>query len=67
MRAITSGVILAASLAVGSSTHADEEGDRNCSDFSTQREAQQFYEANGPGDPHRLDRDKDGVACESLS
>ncbi|MGX9856197.1 YHYH domain-containing protein [Limimaricola variabilis] len=40
--------------------------DRNCSDFSTHREAQQFYEAAGPGDPHGLDRDRDGIACESL-
>ena len=42
--------------------------DRNCSDFSTWLEAQSFFESEGgPGsDPHRLDRDKDGIACESL-
>lgn len=40
--------------------------DRDCSDFSTQAEAQAFFEAAGPGDPHRLDHDGDGVACESL-
>ncbi len=42
--------------------------DRDCSDFQTQAEAQAFYEAaGGPDrDPHRLDPDKDGVACESL-
>jgi endonuclease YncB( thermonuclease family) len=40
--------------------------DRDCSDFSTQREAQTFYESAGPGDPHRLDADGDGKACESL-
>ena len=40
--------------------------DRNCSDFDTQPEAQRFFEAQGPSDPHRLDRDNDGVACESL-
>jgi len=28
--------------------------DRDCSDFSTWREAQAFFEAAGPGDPHRL-------------
>ena len=40
----------------------------NCSDFETWREAQSFYESEGgPGsDPHRLDRDGDGVACQSL-
>jgi micrococcal nuclease len=40
-------------------------GDCDCSDFKTQREAQRVLDAF-PGDPHRLDRDKDGIACESL-
>ncbi len=42
--------------------------DRNCSDFDTWREAQDFFEAaGGPDeDPHRLDINGDGVACESL-
>ena len=45
-----------------------EEPDRNCSDFDTWREAQDFYEAAGgpDSDPHRLDGNSDGVACESL-
>lgn len=40
----------------------------NCSDFVTQAEAQRAYETcGGPSnDVHGLDRDKDGVACESL-
>ena len=42
--------------------------DRNCSDFDTWAEAQAFYEAAGgpETDRHRLDRDGDGVACQSL-
>ena len=42
--------------------------DRNCSDFETWREAQDFFEAEGgpAQDPHRLDRDKDAIVCESL-
>jgi endonuclease YncB( thermonuclease family) len=40
--------------------------DRDCSDFDTQPEAQRFFERAKPGDPHRLDGDGDGVACESL-
>ena len=42
--------------------------DRDCPDFFTQREAQDFYlAAGGPTrDPHRLDRDRDGFACEAL-
>ncbi len=39
---------------------------RDCGDFSSQAEAQAFYEAAGPGDPHRLDGEGDGTACESL-
>lgn len=40
----------------------------NCSDFSTHAEAQSVYEQCGgvANDVHKLDRDKDGLACESL-
>ena len=42
--------------------------DRDCSDFETRQEAQDFFEAAGgpERDPHLLDRNKDGTACESL-
>jgi len=42
--------------------------DRDCGDFRTWAEAQDFYEAAGgpERDPHRLDTDRDGIACESL-
>jgi len=42
--------------------------DRDCSDFATQAEAQAFFLANGgpARDPHRLDGDGDGIACERL-
>jgi endonuclease YncB( thermonuclease family) len=41
--------------------------DRDCGDFSSQRAAQIFFLNNGgPGsDPHALDAEGDGVACES--
>lgn len=41
--------------------------DRDCGDFSSQRAAQIFFlSQGGPGfDPHRLDSDSDGIACES--
>lgn len=47
----------------------EEYGDRDCSDFSTQREAQLFFlrEGGPSNDYHGLDRDNDGVACESLT
>jgi hypothetical protein len=42
--------------------------DYNCEDFSTQPEAQTFFEKVGGmgNDINRLDGDKDGEACESL-
>ena len=40
--------------------------DRDCGDFSSQREAQRFFEEAGADDPHRLDGDGDGVVCTSL-
>jgi hypothetical protein len=39
--------------------------DLNCSDFATQADAQATVDAN-PGDPNGLDRDDDGIACETL-
>ncbi|MEG4347226.1 excalibur calcium-binding domain-containing protein [Microcoleus sp. A003_D6] len=39
--------------------------DCNCSDFATQAQAQRVLEAY-PGDPFKLDRDKDSIACETL-
>jgi len=41
------------------------DGDYDCSDFATQAQAQQVLDES-TGDPYRLDRDGDGVACESL-
>lgn len=46
--------------------NAQAEGfyDYNCSDFETQEEAQAVYEKCGT-DVNGLDRDKDGLVCES--
>ncbi|HEY0070224.1 MAG TPA: thermonuclease family protein [Chloroflexia bacterium] len=59
----------AASPTASTSLRYDPNGpDRDCGDFSTHAEAQAFFEAaGGPGsDPHKLDGDHDGVACETL-
>jgi micrococcal nuclease len=42
--------------------------DKDCSDFRSWRAAQSFYKRHGGPrrDPHRLDADRDGIACESL-
>ena len=45
--------------------YADD--DKNCDDFSTQEEAQQYFDNHDPdADPSDLDRDDDGQACDSL-
>ena len=58
---------VAANGAAGPSGDSDFE-DRNCSDFATWQEANSFFEDQGGPhrDPHRLDRNGDGVPCESL-
>ncbi|MFH1863167.1 MAG: thermonuclease family protein [bacterium] len=54
--------------ATSSSSGAYTGADKDCPDFKTQAEAQSFFiSQGGPSkDPHRLDQDKDGVACETL-
>ncbi|QIO25027.1 thermonuclease family protein [Haloarcula sp. JP-L23] len=59
--------------AIATSTESDAsdipppppDGDYDCSHFDTQAQAQAVLERTA-GDPHRLDGDDDGVACESL-
>lgn len=39
--------------------------DLDCADFPTQAKAQRFFKKHHPNrDPHRLDADHDGLACE---
>jgi endonuclease YncB( thermonuclease family) len=71
------GTLAFAALALtllGASTHAGgpspsaaAAGDRDCSDFASQRAAQNYFlSKGGPGrDPDHLDADGDGIACES--
>ncbi len=41
--------------------------DKDCADFRAQKQAQTFFVSHDPAaDPHRLDGDRDGIACESL-
>jgi hypothetical protein len=42
-----------------------QDGDLDCADFATQEEAQAELERD-PSDPHGLDADSDGIACEHL-
>ncbi|MCW2853603.1 MAG: Competence protein ComEC/Rec2-related protein [Nocardioides sp.] len=50
-------------VAVASPAHAR---DKNCSDFDTQAQAQDYLDQQGGGDPDGLDADDDGIACETL-
>jgi endonuclease YncB( thermonuclease family) len=53
-------------LALLSAAPAQAVVDRDCSDFATQEAAQVFFLQNSPStDPHRLDADGDGVACDA--
>lgn len=60
------GLVFSTSGVVGATSHP---GDKNCSDFETTAEAEAYWEENGydkNDDPDGLDRDKDGIPCESL-
>jgi endonuclease YncB( thermonuclease family) len=60
-------LMLAALAGIGPSTAAA--GDRDCSDFDTQAQAQSYFDRMGGGPNNnvdRLDADGDGRACETL-
>jgi hypothetical protein len=41
--------------------------DLDCADFNSHAQAQRFFEKHNPRrDPHNLDGDNDGIACEDL-
>lgn len=62
------GLLASVLFTIAGATSASAFVDRDCSDFDTQAQAQTFFVNNGgpQKDPHRLDADGDGVACESL-
>lgn len=63
---VVSALVFAAAAAFPGTAAA---ADRDCSDFSSQRAAQDYFVSKGgpSSDPDRLDRDRDGVACEEVS
>jgi endonuclease YncB( thermonuclease family) len=64
--ALTAVVGLVAAMLTAFASPAGAVIDRDCGDFATQAGAQTFFVNAGPGDPHRLDGDNDGRACETL-
>ena len=65
MQRIVAVAVTVVALALPATTTA---ADKDCSDFRTWKAAQRFYKNHGGPryDPHRLDADRDGIACESL-
>lgn len=64
-----SGIALGSLLFIGTtfSVAADNHVDRDCGDFANHEEVMAFWYENGysaENDPHDLDRDNDGLACE---
>ena len=41
--------------------------DTDCKDYPSQQMAQNFYDSMGQNNAHGLDRDLDGIACESFN
>ncbi|UUW90593.1 excalibur calcium-binding domain-containing protein [Pimelobacter simplex] len=65
---VVSGLLIAVTVwGVGQVTGVNDRifADRDCTDFTSQADAQRLLDAD-PTDPHRLDLDGDGEACESL-
>jgi hypothetical protein len=55
--AVTSAVVALPPVAVSA--------DKDCKDFDSRKQAQRFFENHNPKkDPHNLDADDDGKACE---
>ena len=59
--------LVAAMFAVVGPASTASATDLDCADFATQKAAQTFFLGHGgpDSDPHRLDSDGDGIACES--
>lgn len=56
-------------VASSGTTARDAQADRDCADFDTQPEAQEYFDSQGGGPDNnvdQLDEDGDGVACENL-
>ncbi|MGJ9459645.1 excalibur calcium-binding domain-containing protein [Oceanobacillus sp. CF4.6] len=62
---LTLAVLLSVLFMFGTAPSVFANDNLNCPDFDTQPEAQAHYD-NDTSDPDGLDRDKDGIACESL-
>ncbi|KMY45612.1 hypothetical protein AC622_16445 [Bacillus sp. FJAT-27916] len=68
MKKLFAGMMAVGFLLAGQSAYVFAEDDRNCGDFSSKEEVMAFWYENGysaNNDPHDLDRDNDGLPCET--
>ena len=66
-RRLAAPILALALLSAAAAQPAAAFQDRDCSDFKTHRQAQHFFKTHHPRqDPHHLDADHDGIACEDL-
>lgn len=65
-RPLALAATLALPLTLGFASPAAAFVDLDCSDFTWQEDAQEVYDQFAPDDPHRLDANNDGIACEIL-
>jgi hypothetical protein len=67
VRDIASAVAIAVTVTGALTVSPAYAADKDCGDFVSQKAAQIFFLKNGgpTKDPHRLDHDGDGIACES--
>ncbi len=68
MKKLFAGIMALGFLLAGQSAYVFAEDDRNCDDFSNKEEVMAFWYENGynaSNDPHDLDRDNDGLPCET--
>ena len=68
MKKLFAGIMALGFLLAGQSAYVLAEDDRDCGDFSNKEEVMAFWYDNGfsaSNDPHDLDRDNDGLPCET--
>jgi hypothetical protein len=67
-RLCTLAAAAATSLVLALTPTAGALGDKDCKDFDSRKQAQRFFENHNPKkDPHNLDADDDGKACETYN
>jgi Excalibur calcium-binding domain len=68
LKKVIAAALLSLGIAAFSPTSTFAAPDKDCTDFSGQQEAQQYWDQKGYSadhDPERLDRDGDGIPCEA--